>query len=77
MTQIDKAITEAVQGKYPEGDSDLDGHTFYIRAVDNHNLCKPEEQSYFRMCIRPARMTECSTRSAAQRPAATWDIRLH
>src|SRR4051794_25097713 len=48
MTPLDDAIRDAVKGKFPPGTSEIDGHEFYIRSVQNKNLLKAGEMSYFR-----------------------------
>ncbi|MEU7864210.1 hypothetical protein [Nonomuraea sp. NPDC049141] len=48
MTPLDEAIKMAVAGDYPPGASEIDGHEFYIRAIDNKNLLQDGETSYFR-----------------------------
>lgn len=48
MTPLDQAIKLAVEGKYPPGISELDGHEFYIRPVNNKGLLQGDETSYFR-----------------------------
>jgi hypothetical protein len=48
MTPLNQAIDMAVRGKFPPGASELDGHDFYIRSVENRGLLRGDETSYFR-----------------------------
>ncbi len=48
MTPLDQAVAMAVQGEFPPGASEIDGHEFYIRSVKNKNLLQEGETSYFR-----------------------------
>ncbi len=47
-TPLKQAIDMAVQGEFPPGGSEIDGHDFYIRSIKNKNLLKGDETSYFR-----------------------------
>lgn len=47
-TPLDQAIDMAVQGEFPPGTSEIDGHEFYIRSVRNRGLLQGDETSYFR-----------------------------
>jgi hypothetical protein len=48
MTPLDEAIDMAVDGQFPPGASEIDGHEFYIRSINNKNLLQGDETSYFR-----------------------------
>ena len=48
MTELKEAIKLAVSGEFPPGPSSIDGHEFYIRSINNKNLLKNGETSYFR-----------------------------
>ncbi|PNE17560.1 hypothetical protein [Amycolatopsis sp. BJA-103] len=48
MTPLDDAIAIAVQGDFPSGASEIDGHDFYVRSVRNKGLLDEGETSYFR-----------------------------
>jgi hypothetical protein len=47
-TPLDEAIDMAVRGEFPPGTSELDGHEFYIRALNNKGLIAEDETCYFR-----------------------------
>ena len=48
MTPLKDAIDMAVQGEFPPGVSEIDGHEFYVRSVKNKGLLAKGETSYFR-----------------------------
>jgi hypothetical protein len=48
MTELNDAIKLAVNGEFPPGPSQIDGHEFYIRSIKNKNMLKDGETSYFR-----------------------------
>jgi len=47
-TELNQAIKLAVQGQFPPGVSEMDGHEFYVRAITNKNLLAPGETCYLR-----------------------------
>lgn len=49
-TPLDQAIKLAVQGQFPPGASEIDGHEFYIRAIGGDSMLDPDlgETGYFR-----------------------------
>ncbi len=47
-TPLDQAIDMAVKDQFPPGTSEIDGHEFYIRALNNKSMLSGDETGYFR-----------------------------